>query len=253
MAGRVAEFEVLGPGAHRRAASQRVTSTADSWTWPSAGSSVKTAVDEPAVRIVRWLAHAMIRSPLGPEEGSPDGEGGTVDHNPASPPQAPTTPYSAWQARTGAAVVSMPSRIDSTNCDQAHAALTRAVESGSAVVIADLTRTSFCSYTGAAALVSVHARAARAGRRLRVAAAGPNARLIRKIAGTSHVIDCYPDLTAALTGPRSRGTTRGITASGRRLSLIPDTAARRSAGKLARRLSAVPPPGQTPPPGPPRP
>ena len=169
-----------------------------------------------------------------------------MDHNPASPLPAPTTRYSVWWSPSGAAVVGMPGRIDVTNCDLVHAALIGAVESGFAVVIADLTKTSFCSYTGAAALVSAHAQAAQAGTRLRVAATWPNVRLIRKIAGTSHPLDCYPDLTAALAGPRSRGAAGGTTATRGRLSLIPDTAARRSAGKLARRLSAVPTASPTP-------
>jgi hypothetical protein len=41
-----------------------------------------------------------------------------------------------------------------------------------------------------------------------VAAATPNARLIRRIAGARHRLDFYPDLAAALVGPRSRGTAR---------------------------------------------
>jgi hypothetical protein len=68
--------------------------------------------------------------------------------------------------------------------------------------------------------------------------------MIEEPAGPGHPLDFYPDLTAALAGPRARGTTGRETATGRRLRLIPDAAARRSAGKLARRLSAVPPASQ---------
>jgi hypothetical protein len=141
--------------------------------------------------------------------------------------------------------VSMPGWIDNANCDQMDAALTRAVQPEATVIIADLTRTDFCGHA-ATTLVSDQAWAARAGARLRVAAAAPDARLIGQIGGAGHPLDFYPDLTTALAGPRSRGTApaRIPTATDYPRRLIPDAAARRSAGKLARRLSVVPPASQ---------
>jgi anti-anti-sigma regulatory factor len=164
-----------------------------------------------------------------------------------------TTPYTVWRAPTVAAVVSMPAQIDYASCGRVRAALMRAVRSGAKVIVADLTRTDFCGYAGTETLVRVHAMAAEAGAQLRVAAAGPQARLIGQIAGHRHRLDVYPDLTAALAGPRSRGTTGGATATGCRLRLIPAGAAHRSLGKPAGRLSVVPPASQAPPPGPPDP
>jgi len=154
-------------------------------------------------------------------------------------------PYSVWWAPQGAAVVTMPAEIDLANCDQVHAALVRAVESGPAVVIADLTGTSYCGYAGTATLVNVHVRAAESGGRLRLAVPALQARLIRKIAGTRHSLDCYPDLTAALAGPRARD--QG--AAGPRLTLVPGQAVR-SPGSPVLRLRIVPPASQAPPPGP---
>jgi anti-anti-sigma regulatory factor len=151
----------------------------------------------------------------------------------------------------GAAVVSMPAQIDRANCARVQAALVQAVDSGAAVIVADLTRTGFCGHAAAVTLVRVHALAARAGARLRVAAARANARLIGQIAGTGHRLDLYPDLTAALVGPRSRGTTRVRTATAYQFRVIPDEDARRSAGKLARSLSVARPARHAPPPGPP--
>jgi hypothetical protein len=66
-----------------------------------------------------------------------------------------------------------------------------------------------------------------------------NARLIGQIAGKAHRLDLYPDLTAALAGPRSRAATCVRTTTGYRLTAIPDEEARRSAGKLARSLSVA--------------
>jgi hypothetical protein len=50
------------------------------------------------------------------------------------------------------------------------AMLMGAVEAGAAVVIADLTQTRCCGHAATVTLVSVHALAARAGARLRMAA-----------------------------------------------------------------------------------
>jgi anti-anti-sigma regulatory factor len=162
------------------------------------------------------------------------------------------TPYTVWRALTGAAVVSMPAQIDHVTCTRVYAALMRAVYSGPAVIIADLTSTDFCGYAGTETLVRVHALAAEAGAQLRVAAAPPNTRLIEQIAGPGRRLDLYPDLTAALAGPRAHGTPGGATTTGYRLRLIPGGAARHSAGQPTGKLSAVPPASHAPPPGPPR-
>ena len=161
-----------------------------------------------------------------------------MDHDLPSPARVRTIPYSVWCVPGGAVVVHMPAEIDFTGCGQVHAALMQAVESGAAVVVADLTGTRFCGYTAAATLVNAHARAAEAGARLRVAAAAPQARLIGRIAGAGHRLDFYPTLVAALAGPRSQAAPR----TGCRLRLIPGGGTGISPGKPARRLSVVPPP-----------
>jgi anti-anti-sigma regulatory factor len=159
-----------------------------------------------------------------------------------------TPPYTVWRALTGAAVVSLPAHIDLATCTRVQAALMRAVYAGPEVVIADLTRTDFCGYAGTETLARVQALAAEAGVQLRVAAAPPNARLIAQIAGPGHRLDLYPDLTAALAGPRSSRTAGGMTATGYRLRLLPGGAGRHGPAKPAGRLSAVPPASQAPPP-----
>jgi hypothetical protein len=154
-----------------------------------------------------------------------------VDYNLPSPPQAPTTPYWVWWACRGVAVVPMPAQIGFTNCGQMHVALMPALESGAAVVFADLTQTRFCDYSATVTLISVQARAARAGAQLKVAAAPSNARLIGRIAGASRRLDFYPDLTAALPAPRKPAG--ACTAAGCRLKLevIPGGGARTSPRK----------------------
>ena len=117
------------------------------------------------------------------------------------------TPYTVWRAPSGAVVVSMPGQIGRADCSRVHAALTRALQPG-ATVIVDLTRADFRGHDAIVTLVSMQGLAAQAGARLRVAASAPNARLIRQVAGARHRLDFYPDLAAALVGPRSRDTAR---------------------------------------------
>ena len=159
-------------------------------------------------------------------------------------------PYSVWRTPSGAAVVTMPGHIDDAHCAHVRAPLMRAVRSRAAIIIADLTRTGSCGYSAAETLISVQARAAEAGARLKVAAAGGKALLIGQIAGPGHQIDFYPDLEAALADPRTGGTARGTTATGRKLRLIPGRSAASGPGKSADRPPAASPPDQAPPPGP---
>jgi hypothetical protein len=162
-----------------------------------------------------------------------------------------TIPYTVWWAPHGAAVVRMPAQIDRDNSARVHAALMQVIRSGARVIVADLTSTDFCGHAAMVTLVSVHALAAQAGTRLRVAAGRRNAWLLGQIAGNGHRLDLYPDLTAALAGPRSRGNTCVRTTTGYELRVIPDERARRSAGRLARSLSVARRAHHAPPPGPP--
>jgi hypothetical protein len=160
------------------------------------------------------------------------------------------TPYPVWQAPGGAAVVTMPGQIGDADCGQVHAALMRAVQSGATVIVADLTATRTCSYSAAETLVSAQACAAGAGARVKVAADVGRALLIGQVAGAGHQLDFYPDLEAALAGPRARGTAAGETPQGRQLRLIPGGAAASGPSQPPGRPSAAPPSGQALPPGP---
>jgi anti-anti-sigma regulatory factor len=132
------------------------------------------------------------------------------------------TPYPVWRAPTGAAVVTMPGQIDDADCGQVHAALMRALQSGATVIVADLTGTRSCSYSAAETLVSAQARAAGAGARVKVAATAGKALLIGQVAGAGHQLDFYPDLDAALAGPRARQRRPG---AGPRRAAASDSAA----------------------------
>jgi hypothetical protein len=120
------------------------------------------------------------------------------------------TPYPVWRAPSGAAVITMPGQIGDADCGQVDAALMQAVQSGATVIVADLTGTWSCSYSAAETLVSAQARAAGAGARVKVAATAGKALLIGQVAGAGHQLDFYPDLDAALAGPRARQRRPGV-------------------------------------------
>jgi anti-anti-sigma factor len=126
---------------------------------------------------------------------SPDPERGTCPDQSAA--KAATSPHAQQPA-----AVTLPSEIDLTNASEVHDALTRARESGTAVVVADATETTFCDCAGVRALIRAHRRATAAGTDLRVAAAtSPAVRRILELTGADQVLDTYPTLSAALDGP----------------------------------------------------
>lgn len=128
-------------------------------------------------------------SPPSPERGARPGQ-------PAAA-KAATSPHARQPI-----VVTLPSEIDLANASQVHDALTRARESGTAMVVADATETTFCDCAGVRALVRAHRQATAAGTNLRVASAtSPIVRRILELTGADQVLDTYPTLTAALDGP----------------------------------------------------
>jgi anti-anti-sigma factor len=99
-------------------------------------------------------------------------------------------------------VVTLPSEIDLTNASEVQDALARALENGTAVVIADAAETTFCDCAGVRELIRAHRRATAAGTELRVASpTSPEVRRILGLTGASQVLDTYPTLTAARDGP----------------------------------------------------
>jgi anti-anti-sigma factor len=106
------------------------------------------------------------------------------------------------------AVVTLPGEIDLANASQVYGALIRALETGTGVVVADATETTFCDCAGVRTLARAHYQAAASGIDLRVASAtSRKVRRILELSGAGQVLDTYPTLTAALNGPsRAPGT-----------------------------------------------
>jgi anti-sigma B factor antagonist len=96
------------------------------------------------------------------------------------------------------AVVTMPAEIDAMNADEIRHALLSAAGPGTAVVVVDMTETTFCDSAGVHAIISAHQHAAETGVELRLVATA----VLRVFAlvGADLLMPMYSTLGAALAG-----------------------------------------------------
>lgn len=98
---------------------------------------------------------------------------------------------------TQAAIVRMPDEIDIANAGQLVAELSSACDSGVSVVVADMTRTTFCDASGARMLVIAQRRAAESGVELRAAVASARVRRVLTLLGLDAIVPIHPTIDAA--------------------------------------------------------
>ncbi len=95
----------------------------------------------------------------------------------------------------------MPAEIDLTSAADVGAELTRAIDSGARIVVADLSATVFCDCAAVRTLVEAADRAAASGAELRlVVAAGGRVQRVIDVLRLGPVLPIYPTLSAALSG-----------------------------------------------------
>ena len=116
---------------------------------------------------------------------------------PASP-QPGTAGAAVSPQQPQLAVVTLPDEIDTSNDGQVQDALTRALDDGTAILVADAGATTYCGCSGVTALLLTHHRAAAAGAQLRVVVGSPSMRRILELTGADQVLNTYPTLAAAL-------------------------------------------------------
>jgi anti-anti-sigma factor len=102
------------------------------------------------------------------------------------------------QSRAEQVVVALPGEIDVTSSPGVREALLAAIGPRPAVVIADMTATTFCDSSGMGAIVCAYRRAVEVGTDLRVVIGHSSARRVFELQGVDTVIGIYPDLSAAL-------------------------------------------------------
>jgi anti-sigma B factor antagonist len=97
-------------------------------------------------------------------------------------------------------VIALPEEIDVTNSPGLCEALAEAIGRHPAVVVADMTATTFCDSSGMGAIVGAYRQAIAAGTDMRLVIGHPAARRVFELNGIDTVISIYPDLPAALSG-----------------------------------------------------
>jgi anti-sigma B factor antagonist len=97
-------------------------------------------------------------------------------------------------------VITLPEEIDITNSPGLRDALLAVISRQSAMVIVDMTATTFCDSSGMAAIVTAYRQAVAVGADLRLVIGHPAARRVFELNGIDSVIRIYPDLPAALSG-----------------------------------------------------
>jgi anti-sigma B factor antagonist len=96
------------------------------------------------------------------------------------------------------AVVAMPAEIDAVNAEKIRQDLLSAVGLGAAVVVIDMSETTFCDSSGVQATIAAYRQAAANGTELRLVATA--VLRILTVIGISQLIPIYPTLKSALTG-----------------------------------------------------
>jgi anti-sigma B factor antagonist len=72
------------------------------------------------------------------------------------------------------------------------------------LLIADLSKTSFCDSAGVSALVRVFRRAATSESAMRMVASTPAVQRVLSITGVDRLVDTFPSVAASLAGPGSQ-------------------------------------------------
>ena len=92
----------------------------------------------------------------------------------------------------------MPAEIDAVNADRVGQVLLSAVSLHAAVVVADMSGTTFCDSAGVHAVIAAYRQAAANGTQLRLAATA--VLRIFAVVGVDQLVPVYPTLEAALAG-----------------------------------------------------
>jgi anti-sigma B factor antagonist len=104
------------------------------------------------------------------------------------------------------AVMTLPAEIDITNADMVREGLLSIVNQGAVLLIADMSKTTFCDSAGVSALVRASRRAAASSSELRLVVSTPAVQRVLSITGVDRLLDVFPSVAASLAGPA--GTVR---------------------------------------------
>ena len=108
-----------------------------------------------------------------------------------------------WIGRT--AVVALPAEIDITNAGQVREDLLSVLNQGAALLIADLSRTTFCDSAGVSALARGFRRAEASQSDIHLVVSTPAVQRVLALTGIDRLLDIYPSVAASLAGSPDSG------------------------------------------------
>jgi anti-sigma B factor antagonist len=111
------------------------------------------------------------------------------------------------------AVVTLPDEIDITNADQVREDLLSVLNQGAVLLIADLSKTTFCDSAGVGALARAFRRADASQSEMRLVITAPAVQRVLALTGIDRLLDLYPSVTAALAGRLDPDGSQGNTAA----------------------------------------
>ena len=99
------------------------------------------------------------------------------------------------------AVVTLPVEINVTNADAIREELLAVLNRSAALLVADMSSTTFCDSSGVSALVHVFRRAAAGAQAMRLVVSTPAVQRVLSISGVDRLVHVYPSVAASLAGP----------------------------------------------------
>ncbi len=118
-----------------------------------------------------------------------------------------------WIGRT--AVVFLPTEIDVTNADQVREDLLSVLNQGAVLLVADLSRTTFCDSAGVSALARSFRRAEASQSDMRLVVSTVAVQRVLGLTGIDRLLDIYPSVAASLAAsPDSGNATATVDADG---------------------------------------
>jgi anti-sigma B factor antagonist len=97
-----------------------------------------------------------------------------------------------------AAVVVLPAEVDLSNADTIREELLSVLNQGAVLLIADMSRTTFCDSAGVRALVRTFRRAVASASGMCLVVGTPAVRRVLAITGVDRLINIYPSVAASL-------------------------------------------------------
>jgi anti-sigma B factor antagonist len=125
-----------------------------------------------------------------------------------------------WSGQT--AVVSLPEEIDITNADQVREDLLSLLNQGAVLLIADLSKTTFCDSAGVSALARTFRRAEASQSEMRLVVSTRSVQRVLSLTGVDRLLNIYPSVSASLAGRRG-SPARNDKANGGKAAATADT------------------------------